>query len=77
MENMELPKTGFLRAAQILGDPKRGILGLIPVSRSTWWLGVKSGRFPRPVKIPPGVTVWRVEDIKDLLARIGANDGSR
>jgi predicted DNA-binding transcriptional regulator AlpA len=40
---------------------------LIPVSRSTWWAGVKSGRYPRPVKLGPRITAWRVEDIRRLI----------
>lgn len=43
--------------------PRKEIIPLIPVSRSTWWAGVKSGRFPKPVKLGPRTTVWRVEDI--------------
>lgn len=42
--------------------------GPIPVSKSTWWAGVKSGRFPAPVKLGPRITAWRKEDI-DVLAR--------
>jgi hypothetical protein len=63
----KLPETGFLRLCQIVGDPRRGIQPIIPVSRSTWWSGVKSGRFPRPVKIGPRITAWRVEDIRRLV----------
>jgi len=40
---------------------------IIPVSKSTWWAGVKSGRFPQPVKLGPRITVWRVEDIRTLI----------
>lgn len=58
----ELPKTGFLRLKHILAP-----VGPIPVSSSTWWAGVKDGRFPRPVKISTRVTVWRVEDIRALI----------
>ncbi len=57
----QLPQTGFLRLP--------GVLQLIPVARSTWWEGVRTGRFPAPVKIG-GVTAWRVEDIHALIARI-------
>jgi hypothetical protein len=39
-----------------------------PVRKSCWWEGVKSGRFPKPVKLGPRVTVWRVEDIRNLIA---------
>lgn len=42
--------------------------GPIPVGKSTWWEGVKSGRFPQPIKLGPRITVWREEDIEALLA---------
>ncbi len=64
-----LPETGFVRLTNILA-PK----GPIPVSKSTWWAGVKTGRFPKPVKLGPRITAWRVEDIWTLIAQ--AVDGS-
>jgi len=64
----KLPETGFLRLPQIIGDAKRGIVPIIPVKKSCWWDGVKSGRFPKPVKLGTRVTVWRVEDIRALIA---------
>ena len=66
-----LPETGFLRLPHIIGDPKARppIPPLYPVSKSTWWAGVKSGRFPKPVKLGPRITAWRVEDIRALLAQ--------
>jgi prophage regulatory protein len=57
-----LPAEGFVRITAILGPN-----GPIPVSKSTWWAGVKSGKFPPPVKMSKGVTVWRVEDIRALI----------
>ena len=47
-----LPETGFLRLSQIIGNPKAKppIPAVIPVSKSTWWEGVKSGRYPQPVR---------------------------
>lgn len=69
-----LPDTGFLRLPQIIGNPKAKppIPALIPVSKSTWWLGVSTGRFPRPVKLGPKTTVWRVEEIRVLIAQASA-----
>lgn len=67
----QLPETGFLRLSQIIGNPKAmpPIPPIIPVKKSCWWAGVKSGRFPRPVKIGNGRgTFWRVEDILRLIA---------
>lgn len=49
--------------------PRRAKPAIIPVSKSTWWAGVKSGRYPQPSKaLGPRITVWRVEDIIALLS---------
>jgi predicted DNA-binding transcriptional regulator AlpA len=56
------PETGFVRLSQILSPA-----GPIPVSKSSWWAGVKEGRFPQPQKLGPRTTVWRVEDIRALF----------
>ena len=58
-----LPETGFIRLKNIIAP-----YGPIPVSKSTWWAGVKSKRFP-PVKLGPRITAWRVEDIRGLIER--------
>ncbi|MCT8972479.1 helix-turn-helix transcriptional regulator [Microbaculum marinisediminis] len=60
----ELPDTGFVRLTSILA-PR----GPIPVSKSTWWAGIKDGRYPQPVKLGPRITAWRVEDIRALIER--------
>jgi len=57
-----LPETGFVRLKSILSPE-----GPIPISKSTWWQGVKDGRFPKPQKLGARVTVWRVEDIRALI----------
>ena len=48
---------------------RAAVAGLIPVKRSTWWAGVKVGRFPKPVKLGPRTTAWRVEDIRALIEK--------
>ena len=48
-----IPKVGFLRLPQVLQ--------LVPLSKSAWWEGCKTGRFPKPVKLGPRTTVWRAE----------------
>lgn len=58
-----LPEIGYLRLPQVLS--------LIPVSKSTWWVGVRTGRYPQPVKLGPRITAWRVEDIRALIERPG------
>lgn len=59
-----LPETGFVRLPEVLK--------VYPVSKSTWWSGVKDGRYPSPVKLGPKISAWRVEDIKELIAKNGS-----
>ncbi len=59
MNNDFITGTGFVRLTEILK--------VFPVSKSTWWLGVKSGRYPKSYKLSHRITVWRVEDIKALV----------
>lgn len=69
-----LPDLGFLRLRQIIGDKKASppVAPLYPVSRSSWWAGVKDGRYPAPVKLGPRTTAWRATDIRALLQNVGA-----
>lgn len=71
-----LPETGYLRLAQIVGKPATnddpGIPALIPISRSSWFAGVRSGRFPKPLKLGPRTSVYRVEDIRALIEEVAA-----
>lgn len=62
VDSADLRKSGLLRLASIIGSD-----GCIPVSKSTWWAGVRSGRYPKPVKLGPRITAWRVEDIRALI----------
>ena len=67
---MNLPAIGFLREKQILGDKTADIPPIIPVSRSSWWSGIKSGKYPKPVKLSEKITAWHVDDIKELIESI-------
>ena len=48
--SLSLPQTGFIRLSTVLK--------FIPVSKSTWWEGVKSGKFPKAVKLGQRTTAW-------------------
>lgn len=62
-----LPESGLVRLSQIVGDRKKGIAPIIPVSRSAWWAGVKSGRYPAAVKLGERTTCWRASEIRALI----------
>jgi prophage regulatory protein len=61
MKIYNLPETGFVRLS--------GILRIFPVSKSTWWEMVRTGKAPRPVKLGPRITAWRVQEIRALIER--------
>ncbi len=67
-----LPSIGYVRLIDIIGDRKRNIPALIPVSRSAWWAGVRSGKYPKAVKLGPRTSAWAVEDLYALIARTRA-----
>ena len=47
----------------------REVLQRLPISKSTWWEGVRSGKFPKPVKLGSRLTCWRLSDILELVER--------
>jgi len=57
-----IPETGFLRLPQVLQ--------LIPVCKSSWWAGVKSGRYPKPVRLSARSVGWKAEDIHALINQL-------
>jgi predicted DNA-binding transcriptional regulator AlpA len=67
-QSNQLPETGFLRLSQIIGSKTNP--PIIPVGKSTWWAGVKSGRYPQSVK-HGRMTMWRVEDIREFIKSVG------
>lgn len=64
MSTRSLPEMGFMRLEQVLK--------VFPVGRSSWWAGIKDGRYPRGVKLSQGVTAWKVDDIRALIERINS-----
>lgn len=51
----------FLRLPQVLAR--------FPISRSSWWNGVKSGIYPQGVKLSKNTTAWHSTDIDELIER--------
>ena len=81
IHSLQPAKTGFLRLPQIIGTaaactgkkhtPKEHYQPLIPISRASWWSGVKSGKYPQPIKLDQRTTVWKTEDIYAFIEAQG------
>lgn len=64
MDIDECGALGYLRLPQVLR--------LIPVSKSTWFRGIKAGKYPAPVKIGVRASGWRVVDVRRCMADLDA-----
>lgn len=64
-----ISENSFLRLPQVLA--------IIPISKSAWWAGCKTGRYPKPVKLSPRTTAWRGADIAALVETLSKNEGER
>ena len=62
----DIPDSTFLRLPQVLK--------MVPVGKSTWWAGVKSGRYPQAYKLGPRTTAWKAADILKLISEIEAGN---
>ena len=69
----EIQLLTFLRIWQILGDKKANppVEPILPISRASFYAGIKAGIYPSPVKLSARVSAWRVEDIRELLEKMG------
>jgi len=64
-----LPEIGFLRVKEVLK--------IFPIGKSTWWDGVKDGRFPKPVKLGARTTAWNIADIRSLVENYNKQTGGK
>lgn len=60
----DLPAEGFVRLPEVLKH--------VPISRSSWYEGIRTGRFPPGVKISERTVAWKVEDIRALISKLNA-----
>lgn len=61
-KNYELPIEGLVRLPVILR--------CIPISKSAWWAGCKSGKYPKSIKLGKRTTCWLAQDIRNLINQL-------
>ncbi len=66
-EKISLPEEGYIRLSTILK--------VYPIGKSTWYAGVKSGRFEKPTKLGPRTNGWTVRYIRSLIAAAEQSKG--
>ena len=48
------------------------VLQVVRIPKSSWWRGVKEGRFPKPIKLGPRTSAWRASDLESLIDRLAS-----
>jgi len=62
------PENRLIRLEQIIGQKKKGIPPLIPMSRQGWVKGVKEGRHPQPVYLGNSrIPFYRLIEVLSLV----------
>ena len=64
---IDLEQAGFLR----IGD----VLSVFPVSRASWYAGIKAGKYPKSEPLGPRARGWRKSDVKNLIDGIAKDPG--
>lgn len=70
--NGVIPANAFIRINVIVGDKNRH--GLIPMSVTSWYSGIKEGRYPAPIHLGGKTrgSYWRYSDILKLIDELAA-----
>jgi predicted DNA-binding transcriptional regulator AlpA len=45
----------------------KDVLQLIPISKSSWFEGIKTGKYPAGHKLSERTTVWKESDLRALI----------
>lgn len=56
-----------LMSAQVRLYRLSDVLERIPISKSSWFAGIKAGRYPKGYRLGVRVTVWRSDEIDRLI----------
>ena len=64
---INLEQAGFLRIDDVLS--------VFPVSRASWYAGIKAGKYPKSEPLGPRARGWRKSDIKNLIDGIAKDPG--
>lgn len=77
---MTSPLPPFIRLRDLVNHPARNgrppTKGIVPMAQSAWLRGVARNEYPAPVKLGPGITAWRGQDIQALLDRWSGKGGA-
>jgi predicted DNA-binding transcriptional regulator AlpA len=53
--------------SQLIGCRRRGIVPILPISRSSMYAAIRDGRIPPPQKIGLKAVAWPAEQIRAMI----------
>lgn len=59
----------MLRLRQVIGDPRNGAPGLLPVGKTQLYALIKRGKFPAPTKVGAS-SFWRHQEVLDAINKL-------
>jgi prophage regulatory protein len=60
----EKPTDALVRIGKIVGPN-----GIIPVSRSSFYQGIRDGIYPKPVRLGKRTSAWRMSDLMRVVKK--------
>ena len=49
----------------------KDVLRLIPISKSSWFAGIKTGKYPAGYKLSARTVVWKESQLKAIIDNLG------
>jgi len=75
---LKLPEPGFTRLPNIIGDKNAEppVIGFLPMSKPSWYRGIKAGRYPKPARISPNISAWANSKLNKLMESLDKEDAA-
>jgi len=49
----------------------KDVLKIYPVGKTTWYEGIKAGKYPKPLKLGVRTSAWKASEIQTLIDELG------
>ena len=51
----------------------KDVLKIYPVGKTTWYEGIKAGKYPKPLKLGVRTSAWKASEIQTLIDKLGGD----
>ena len=61
-------QNGFIGRTRLLR--LRDVLALLPIGRTTFYEGIRSGLYPKPIRLGKRTAAWREDELNEYISRM-------